>query len=702
MKKIIVAVMIALLLSGTALAAKPLIKGSVGKQPEQAETSKKIEPGSTLYVHHETGDIYSFKNTAELTEQIKGTPGTYESVPETVANKADTYGSITDVKTNDDGSYTYLFAEQKKPDEGLLEDYRHTTQTSVTVYPDDSYEETVTTTTDRRTGVLERGEWENEYQIESRTTVYNQDGKVQSTVQPVYERTEIIDPNTNKPKRDAKGNIQYEQKLTGYRESITITPDPKKPEETYPIERVYEERNGQIIPIFEARPDGTTLGRKEIAEEARNRQAIVEASAAAKSALVSFAELEVKDKNKLAEKKQTEWESASEAYQKAAEEADNAKGTPQEAEKEAASKAALEKATVANEEYEKAALAAEESKNKLGDLQGEAKQKEAEAEQAKVEADAADAAKNEKDTPEQKKLKEQASASEATKASSFWSTLKLMGTARVLGRFMKAYDTYSGLRQYSAIGLGNYDAQVQRNKAKIQQDFCLATGTVNCFTSAICGSVPDFQSDNILVGRGPSGQYVSSGVINAERSIPIELEGMTRQQLIDLFGNTTVISGRLINLTDPLFDPKILGKMKVYLYHVQYSITNNQVGELYGAGKKLTYNLRFKKAQPGSTSSYGTPVKDSKWYPADKELEYGQTGTDGNQIWKFSATEYTDACLEFEPGLPSGGAGSFSNAKVVNKLCTPFAEYAGGPTEIGKEAATITAESPKDIAGGLI
>jgi hypothetical protein len=239
------------------------------------------------------------------------------------------------------------------------------------------------------------------------------------------------------------------------------------------------------------------------------------------------------------------------------------------------------------------------------------------------------------------------------------------------GNFIRAYNEYAGLRQITSIFWPNYDAEVQARKERIQQQFCLAAGITNCVTSTICGSIYDISSDNVLAGRGPGGTYVSSAALNAERSLPIEVEGMTRQQLIDLFGNATVIKGVWINLTDPKFDPKILGRMKLRLYHVQFSVTNNVEGD-----KDLHYNIVFKKVPQGLNSSYGIPVAQARWWSADQNATHLETKRD--DIYKFSGTEYSDVCLTFDPSLPSGHAALSS---LVDKLCVPFAEYAGGASD---------------------
>ena len=148
----------------------------------------------------------------------------------------------------------------------------------------------------------------------------------------------------------------------------------------------------------------------------------------------------------------------------------------------------------------------------------------------------------------------------------------------------------------------------------------------------------------------------------------------------------------------PNFDPDDLGRQKLRLYHVQFSITNNAVEE----DKDFHYNLRFGRVPAGINSSYGTPIKEAKWYPEDIVLGHFDTARD--DLYKFSATEYTSVCLKFRPKLPTGHAAA---SRLVDKICVPFVEYAGGPTEIAETgAAAAPAVAPgtqaAQIPGALI
>ncbi len=276
----------------------------------------------------------------------------------------------------------------------------------------------------------------------------------------------------------------------------------------------------------------------------------------------------------------------------------------------------------------------------------------------------------------------------------FGDALDVLTFGQSLGRLMRAFNQYQGLRQLSGLFWPGYAQDVQERRQKLEEEFCLFAGVTSCITSTICGSIYEIEADNILTGRGPTGQYVSSASLNAERSLPIDIQGLTRQQLLDLFGNTTVISGRLINLTDPSFDPKVLGRMKLRLYHVQYSVRNNAAGE-----KDLHYNVVFGRVPVEINSSYGIPIQQAKWYPQDQNLTYLEEARDN--LYKFSGTEYNSVCLTFDPELPSGHA---AMSDLVDKFCVPFVEYQGGPTEMGGE---ITPEvpvtgPPSQSPGGLV
>ncbi len=272
----------------------------------------------------------------------------------------------------------------------------------------------------------------------------------------------------------------------------------------------------------------------------------------------------------------------------------------------------------------------------------------------------------------------------------FTGTVETLAWYQTTGRFIRAYYEYAGLRQLSSLLWPSYDAEVQDRKAKIQQQFCLAAGITNCVISTICGEIYPIDSDNVLAGRGPGGKYVTSAVINAEKSIPIEVEGMTRQQLIDIFGNSTVIKGVLINLTNPAFDPRVLGRLKLRLYHIQYAVTNNAEDQ-----EDMAYNIEFRNVDERLNSSYGAPIGQARWW-TDKTPTVSYLATARDDLYKFSATGYNSVCLTFGKDLPSGHA---LYSSMVDELCVPIVEYAGPPTEIGTGPGAET-PPPAGVAPG--
>ncbi|RMD57583.1 hypothetical protein D6825_03600 [Candidatus Woesearchaeota archaeon] len=274
----------------------------------------------------------------------------------------------------------------------------------------------------------------------------------------------------------------------------------------------------------------------------------------------------------------------------------------------------------------------------------------------------------------------------------FFAAIKdVYGFAGTVGLALRAYNQYSGLIALTNLAWGDWAAN---NRERLVQSFCLAAGIQNCLVSSICGQIHEITPNNVLAGRGPTGQYVSSAVINAERTQPVILEGVSRQQLIDIFGNQTVINGVLYDISNPNFDPSILGKLNLRLYHVQYSITNNAQEQ-----RDLRWNIEFRRTRPEKrettlpasleevenypawartiSTAYGEPYNSAKWFRPDETLEYADTTTDN--IYKWSTNEWDTACLIFHPGLPSGGAAIGGLAK---QLCVPITEYVGGPERI--------------------
>ena len=265
-----------------------------------------------------------------------------------------------------------------------------------------------------------------------------------------------------------------------------------------------------------------------------------------------------------------------------------------------------------------------------------------------------------------------------------------LGFARSLGFFMRAYDQYKGLTQITTLTWAH-----GWNREKLAQEFCIGAGIENCLTSSICGQIHEITADNVVAGRNEQGQLTSSAVLNAQRSKPIQISGLSRQQLLDIMGNTTVIKGRRIDLTDSSFDPTSLGNVSIRLYHVEYSVSN-------GAEDELRFNLEFRRSSPIDyvapsrknvstveevegdiqqffstlpSTSYGEAIAKTKWFPVDQVV----SKSIHEHEYKYSTNEWDTVCLTFDPGVPAGGA---TSGRLAHELCVPFREYEGGSQKI--------------------
>lgn len=248
---------------------------------------------------------------------------------------------------------------------------------------------------------------------------------------------------------------------------------------------------------------------------------------------------------------------------------------------------------------------------------------------------------------------------------------------RCIGVMFRAYDKYKGIGQATAMFFPSYQKWTQDVRKTISQTFCGFVSIQNCFESLICGAVLDISagdsiSGNVLFGRGPNGQPLAAGTLSAERSLPIILKGLEREQLRDILGHDAelvVINGNVINISE--VDTTTLPATEIRLYKIQYSLTNIN-------DRQMEYNLEFK----GQTTR--------KLFAKDQKLTVGQTvSKDDSNIEVYSGTKYDEVCMTFDPSLPSGGSstGSLMVApKMVNKLCKPIAEYSGGATSLGNYA----------------
>lgn len=256
-----------------------------------------------------------------------------------------------------------------------------------------------------------------------------------------------------------------------------------------------------------------------------------------------------------------------------------------------------------------------------------------------------------------------------------------------IGGIMSAYNQYKGIGEFALLAWPEYGEWSNKWKQTITQSFCLFNGIQNCIESTVCAAILDTSSGNtiagnVLFGRGPSGQILTAGTINAERSLPLVIKGVERDLLLDILGTDLIIvNNQIINISE--VDTTTLPAQEIRLYRIQYSITNIH------QDRDLSYNIEVK----------GQATR--KVYPNDKKLNSGQT--ERKTIEEYKTADYDEICLTFNPSLPSGGSvvGQLTvQPKMVNQLCKPIAEYAGGATSIGNYAKEEKQNQPSGITGG--
>lgn len=311
----------------------------------------------------------------------------------------------------------------------------------------------------------------------------------------------------------------------------------------------------------------------------------------------------------------------------------------------------------------------------LGDRPTDAKQAEAyDKKLSEIEA-----AVDKKSTEQAKKLEQRkAEAGFGTECQNAWICI---------GTLLSAYDEYKGIGQVTAMFFPDYNEWTKEVRNTLSQAFCGFVSIQNCFESAICGAVLDVSSGNVisgnvLLGRGANGQPLPAGHLSAQRSLPVTLKGLNYDLLRSIVGSEIIVlNGKTINISE--VDTTTLPAGDFRLYTIQYAITNIH------ADKEMTFNLEFK----GKTTR--------KYFSPDKKLKSGETvrGT----IEAYSGTEYDKLCMTFNPSLPADTQ-VIVQPRMVNKLCKPIAEYAGGATSIGNHAKEKQEEEKQGTVsqGGIV
>jgi len=263
-----------------------------------------------------------------------------------------------------------------------------------------------------------------------------------------------------------------------------------------------------------------------------------------------------------------------------------------------------------------------------------------------------------------------------------------------LGRLIGGYDEYGkGLNQLTNLIWPEWGDAVQQRREQIMQDFALAAGIKAASVSAICGAIADFvpsEVPGVLLSRGPRGELTSNARIQAYKTPAISFKGISRDQFKRLFGNVTYINGEKYDINEFGFDDKLkkLERFDLYLYRIQYSLTNNLKPDVaYGSSQPesptLHYNIRFEGA------------RNANWYGRDQMLNHTKTITDHKE--KYSANNYDKVCLTFDPKLPADyGIDSWVERDTTPELCTTFIDESGPPTSVTDAPPDKTQDDPTD------
>ncbi len=246
--------------------------------------------------------------------------------------------------------------------------------------------------------------------------------------------------------------------------------------------------------------------------------------------------------------------------------------------------------------------------------------------------------------------------------------LRAQSITRSLDSFVYYAQAYEGLAGWSSIMGKDMDKITQRFRAEVDRIFCdqLGIGGTDCWTSKICDEYVDVentaQAYNVLVGRSPDGSPKAVAHIEAEKSAPIRLQGASRQQLADTFGERIIaIQGKSYNLSDENEDVSAMPPITAYMYRITYYVSPQEGTE---------FSLQLSGSSGVSTSP-------------PKKVSAGafDSATNTNPIHFITPNDYNKVCLTFNPSLRQMGGGTSSTiGSPAGELCTRISAYAGGAT----------------------
>ncbi len=210
--------------------------------------------------------------------------------------------------------------------------------------------------------------------------------------------------------------------------------------------------------------------------------------------------------------------------------------------------------------------------------------------------------------------------------------------SNTLGTFVQYYRIYAGLSGWSSLIFDEDQLAEWREQVNYIMCDMLSLPTQQCWTSKICNKYTDIGSSQagVAFAAGAGGVPQAFAHIEAQRSLPIITPNQT-----------------------------------AWVYTATFGLRNPSDEE------SMSYNVRFKG-----------PKYSAYWWPETQTL--GKKGSvsvlGASALMKLSLHEYTEVCLEFDPGIQTPASGGLlpsfesSGSARISEICNAVVQYAGGAT----------------------
>lgn len=235
--------------------------------------------------------------------------------------------------------------------------------------------------------------------------------------------------------------------------------------------------------------------------------------------------------------------------------------------------------------------------------------------------------------------------------------------SNTLGTFVQYYRIYAGLSGWSSLIFDEDQLAEWREQVNYVMCDMLSLPTQQCWTSKICNKYTDIGSSQagVAFAAGAGGVPQAFAHIEAQRSLPIITPNQTS-----------------------------------WVYTATFGLRNPSDEE------SMSYNVRFKG-----------PKYSAYWWPETQTL--GKKGSmsvlGASALMKLSLHEYTEVCLEFDPGIQTPASGGLlpsfesSGSARISEICNAVVQYAGGatapyPVAIGNATNETTAAGAAPSAPG--